>query len=90
MGKGGKRLQNQYQEIKKLQDAIKELQNTVVNIYNQIGMKEQVIEILQLQLTEIEMIDATCDTSDLIQMVDTTCDIDDLMQMIDAITNDLI
>jgi hypothetical protein len=44
-------------------------------------------ETLQLKLIENEqkienMVDATCETNDLIQMVDASCDMDDLMQMV--------
>ena len=44
----------------------------IFNFHNQIEMKKQVIEFLQVQLIEKEMINATCGTSDLVQMVDIT------------------
>jgi predicted RNase H-like nuclease (RuvC/YqgF family) len=110
MGKGGKRLQNINQEIKELQDSLHDLDNLVLNLHKQIDWKDKLIEALQLKLIEkeqqienmvdatcdtndlIQMVDVTCDTNDLMQMMDVTCDIDDLMQMLDATcdTNDLM
>ena len=47
-GKGGKQLQNENIEIKELHGSLEELDNRVVNIHNQVEMKEKAIEFLQL------------------------------------------
>jgi predicted RNase H-like nuclease (RuvC/YqgF family) len=94
MGKGGKHLQNVNQEIKELHDSLHELDNWVVDLHKQIDLKDKLIEALQLKLIEKEkqienMVDATCDTNDLMQMVDVTCDTNDLMVDTDT-SNDMI
>jgi len=89
MSKGGKILQNSNKEIKELQDSLYDLDNWVVELHKQIGLKNKLIESLQLKLIEKEqemlriqienMVGASCDTNDLMQMVDVTCDTNDLM-----------
>jgi capsule polysaccharide export protein KpsE/RkpR len=89
MGKGGKHLQNTNQEIKELQDSKHELHNWVIDLHNQIDMKDQLIEALELKLIQKEkqiesMVDATCAKNDLMQMMDTYAT-NDLIQKVDAI-----
>ena len=55
-------------------------------------MKEQVITFVLLKLLRKEMIDKSCDTSDLIQQVDASCHRVDLLQKVyyTCDTNDLV
>jgi hypothetical protein len=85
MGKERKCLQNASQEIKELQDYKHELHNWIIYLYNQIDMKDQLIEALELKLIQKQkqiddMVDATYATNDLIQKVDAICDTEDLIQ----------
>lgn len=70
------------------------MQNKVVDLERNIDMKEQIIEFIQIQLIkhDEQLVDATCDTSDLPQNVDTICDPSDLLQMVDITcdTSDLL
>jgi hypothetical protein len=87
MGRGGKCLQNSNVEIKELWDSLYYLDNFVLNLHKWIDWKYKLIESLQLTIIEKEhqiknMVDATCDTNDLIQMVNVTCDTGDLMKIL--------
>jgi len=89
-------LLNANQEIKELQDFLHELGNWVVDLHKQLDMKDKLIEALYLKLIEkeqkmltMQMVDAICDTNDLIQTIDVTCDTNGLMVDTDA-TNDMI
>jgi hypothetical protein len=89
MGKAGKHLQNASQEIKELQEYKHELHNWLIDLQNQIDMKDQLIDALQIKLRERhnqidDMIDATSATNNLIQKVDASCDMEDLIENIDA------
>ena len=77
MGKGGKRFQNDNQNIKELQESLEKLENQVVELQDQLEMKEQVIKFLQLQILEKKMSGATCDTDNLIQVCGTETVTDD-------------
>ena len=71
MGKGGKRFQNDNQNIKELQESLGKLENQVVELQDQLEMKEPVIKFLQLQIIKKKMNDLTCDTYNLIQVCET-------------------
>ena len=79
VGKGGKRFQNDNQNIKELQESLENLENQVVELQDQLEMKEQVIKFLQLQILEKQMNDATCDTNNLIQVCETKTVTDDYL-----------
>ena len=53
------------------------MENQVVELQDQLEMKEQVIKLLQLQFFEKQMNDVTCDTDDLVQLGETKTMIDD-------------
>ena len=70
MGKGGKNFQNDNREIKELYEYLHELDNQVIDLHNQIDLKDKFIQTLQLKLIEKEkqienMVDVICDTNDL-------------------------
>ena len=70
MGKGGKHLQTDNREIKELYESLHELDNQVIDLHNQIDLKDKFIQTLQLKLIEKEkqienMVDVICDTNDL-------------------------
>jgi hypothetical protein len=68
------------------------LDNWIVDIHKQIDQNNKLFESFQLKLIEKEqerltmqignVVDAMCDTNDLMQMVDVTCDTNDLMKML--------
>jgi hypothetical protein len=65
------------------------LQNWIIDLHNQIDLKDKLIESLQQKLIEKEqqienMVDTTCAKNDLMQMMDDTCAIDDLVHKVDA------
>ena len=63
--------QNDSQNIKELQESLEKLENQVVELQDQLEVKEQVIKFLQLQILEKKMNDTTCDTDNLIQVYET-------------------